>query len=139
MLFRPETEPPLGGSRALPQQDAHWGPLLGNYQFLLAVRPPLTDDRVNKVAAAVKERGGMVIGYLPRHVLLAVGPQSAARSAKRFSEVDWVVSSLGTTTHCCLLLVQKPVEKAGLEKKPRSGCYEQCCWVFGLSKKGIRV
>lgn len=86
----PDTKLPEEGGRILPMQDPLWGPLRGHYQFLIAVSPPMMDDRIRGVMLGVQEHGGLVVGYLPDHMFLAVGPQSAAKSAKSISHVDWV-------------------------------------------------
>jgi len=86
----PDSKLPEEGGRILPMQDPLWGPLRGHYQFLIAVSPPMMDDKIRGVILAVQEQGGLVVGYLPDHMFLAVGPQSAAKSAKSNSHVDWV-------------------------------------------------
>jgi hypothetical protein len=77
-------------------QQAHpaWGPLgTAQHQFLVALVPPASQEKISEVQQQLAGVGGWVASYLPDDALLCIGKSSSADFLRTLPEVAWVVSA----------------------------------------------
>eukprot|EP00884_Botryococcus_braunii_P006262 jgi/Botrbrau1/15637/Bobra.4_1s0022.1 len=67
-----------------------WGPLFSGRQILVAIDPPLSQQKIVDVQKEVESAGGVVVNYLPDEGLLCLASPRVAWKLRDMQHVAWV-------------------------------------------------